>query len=164
MFSSPAMFRSSPLTSSGSRRRRTLRGARSFLSETPTSSSAKPIRALVPWESEDHQDPHEPPTGRIRSRKDRCRISLWSLPAKIEKHQDPHGPPTGRIRSRKDRCRISLPSLPAKSEKHQDPHRPPTSMIGSRKDLCRISPRSLPAKIGKIQDPPKPPLCRIKRW
>src|SRR3954468_15052330 len=129
MFSSPATFRSSLPTSSGCRRRQTLRGVRSFLSETSTFSSAKPTRALVPWESEEHQDPHGPPTGRIRSRKDRCRISLWSLPAKIEKHQDPHGPPTGRIRSRKDRCRISLPSLPAKIEKHQDPHRPPTGRI-----------------------------------
>src|SRR3954465_14069583 len=93
-----------PPTSSGSRRRRTLRGVRSFLSETSTSSSAKPTRALVPWESEEHQDPHGPPTDRIRSRKDRCQISLQSLPAKIKKHQESHGPPTGRIRSRKDRC------------------------------------------------------------
>src|SRR3954468_23493451 len=91
-----------PPTSSRSRRRRTLRGARSFLSETSTSSSAKPTRALVPWESEEHQDPHGPPMGRIRSRKDQCQISLRSLPAKIGKHQDPHGPPMGRIRSQKD--------------------------------------------------------------
>src|SRR4051812_11063216 len=123
------MFRSSLLTSSGSRRRRTLRGVRSFLSETSTSSSPKPTRALVPWESEEHQDLHGPPTGRIRSRKDRCQISLRSLPAKIVKHQGPHGPPTGRIRSQKDQCRISLRSLPAKIEKIQDPPKPP---------LCRI--------------------------
>src|SRR3954467_1378077 len=123
------MFRSYPLTSSGSRLRRTHRGVRLFLSETSTSSSAKPTWALVPWESEEHQDPHGPPTGRIRSRKDRCRISLWSLPAKIGKHQDPHRPPTGRIRSRKDRCRISPRSLPAKIGKIQDPPKPP---------LCRI--------------------------
>src|SRR4051812_15712421 len=118
-----------PPTSSGSRQRRTLCGARSFLSETPTSSSAKLTRALVPWESEEHQDPHGPPTGRIRSRKDRCRISLRSLPAKIGKHQDPHGPPTGRIRSQKDRCRISPRSLLAKIGKIQDPPKPPVCRI-----------------------------------
>src|SRR3954471_15333224 len=60
------MFRSSLPTTFGSRRRQTLRGVRSFLSETSTSSLAKPTRALVPWESEEHQGPHGPPTGRIR--------------------------------------------------------------------------------------------------
>src|SRR3954468_24911777 len=79
------MFRSSLPTSSGSQQRRTLRGVRSFLSETSTSSLAKPTRALVPWESEEHQGPHGPPTGRILSRKDQSRISLRSLPAKIRK-------------------------------------------------------------------------------
>ena len=58
-----------PPTNSGSRRRRTLRGVQSFLSETSTSSSAKPTRALVPWESEEHQGPHGPPTaGYVRGR------------------------------------------------------------------------------------------------
>src|SRR4051812_29014143 len=118
-----------PPTSSGSRRRRTLCGARSFLSETSTSSSAKPTQALVPWKSEEHQDPHGPPTGRIRSRKDRCRISLRILPAKIGKIQDPHGPPTGRTRSRKDRCRISLQGLPTKIRKIQGPPKPPLRRI-----------------------------------
>src|SRR3954469_8933208 len=123
------MFRSPPPTSSGSWQRRTLRGARSFLSETSTSSSAKPTRALVPWESEEHQDPHGLPTGRICSRKDQCRISLRSLPAKIGKHQDPRGPPTGRIHSRKDRCRISPRSLPTKIGKIKDPPKPPPCRI-----------------------------------